>query len=45
MFTLALASTFIARPRSRRHPAATGRANRTGDTMSTTIKTEQATFD
>jgi len=41
MFTLALASTFIARTRSRRHPAATGRANRTSDTMLTTIKTDQ----
>ena len=43
MFKLVLASTFIARLRTRRHPAATKRAaHRNGDTMSTTIKSEQA---
>ena len=41
MFTLPLASSFIARTRSRRYPAATGRANRTSDTMPTTVKAEQ----
>jgi len=41
MFKLALASTFIARPRSRRHPAATGRTNRTSDTMPSNIETKR----
>ena len=41
MFKIALASTFIERPRSRRHPAATRRTNWTGDTMPSTIKTKQ----
>ncbi len=41
MFTLPLASSFIARTRSRRYPAATGRANRPSDTMPTTVKAEQ----
>jgi hypothetical protein len=37
-----LASTFIARLRARRHPAAVGRTNHNGDTMSTIIESKQA---
>ena len=39
MFEPSFIFTFIARLRARRHPAASRRANRIGDTMSTTIAT------
>ena len=42
MFKPDLASTFIARLRTRRRPAAAGRTNHNGDTMSTIIKSKQA---
>jgi hypothetical protein len=42
MFKPDLASTFIARLRARRHPAAVGRTNHNGDTMSTIIESKQA---
>ena len=42
MFKPDLASTFIARLRTRRRSAAAGRTNHNGDTMSTIIETKQA---